>query len=92
MTLVDVQNVGKGVKLTCDEDVKKDTGMITDDDEDQPIAQMYKDELVYRIFGRDAWKKLGNMDPDVAMEKYVTRSSCRESSWMVTRLKLLLYY
>nr|GEV20898.1 FERM/acyl-CoA-binding protein, 3-helical bundle [Tanacetum cinerariifolium] len=39
MTLVDVQNVGKCVKLTCDdddddddidEDVKKDTGLISD--------------------------------------------------------------
>ncbi|GJW79518.1 hypothetical protein Tco_0143493 [Tanacetum coccineum] len=30
----------KCVKLTCDEDVKKDTGLITDDDEDQPIALM----------------------------------------------------
>ncbi|GKF20096.1 hypothetical protein Tco_0068734, partial [Tanacetum coccineum] len=43
MTLVDVQNVGKCVKLTCDdedddddidEDVKKDTGLISDEDDD----------------------------------------------------------
>lgn len=36
---------------------------------------------MYRIFDRDAWQKLGNMDPDVAMEKYVAILSEKVPGW-----------
>ncbi|PWA82922.1 FERM/acyl-CoA-binding protein, 3-helical bundle [Artemisia annua] len=132
MTLVDEKNLGKCVKLTCDddddidEDVKKDTGLISDDDDDWEgveksdlqkrfgLAVDYygkngenlESDVEIELYGLhkvategpchesqpmalklsarakwDAWQKLGNMDPDVAVEKYVAILSEKVPGW-----------
>lgn len=132
MTLVDEKNLGKYVKLTCDddddidEDVKKDTGLISEDDDDwegvekSDLQNMFglavdyyckneedvESEAQMELYGLhkvategpchesqpmalkvsarakwDAWQKLGNMDPDVAMEKYVAILSEKVPGW-----------
>lgn len=32
-------------------------------------------------YARNAWQKLGNMDPDVAMEQYITLLSEKVPEW-----------
>nr|GEY33486.1 FERM/acyl-CoA-binding protein, 3-helical bundle [Tanacetum cinerariifolium] len=131
MTLVDEKNLGTCVKLTCDdeddidEDVKKDTGLISDDDdwegvEKSDLQKMFglavdyyamngenlNSDVEIELYGLhkaategpchedrpialkvsarpkwDAWKKLGNMDPDLAMEKYVALLAEKVPGW-----------
>ncbi|GKC82103.1 FERM/acyl-CoA-binding protein [Tanacetum coccineum] len=133
MTLVDEKNLGMCVKLTCDdeddiieEDVKKDTGLISDDDDDwegveksdlQKIfglaidyygknGENLESDVEMELYGLhkvategpchedqpmalkvsagakwDSWKKLGHMDPDVAMKKYVALLAEKVPGW-----------
>lgn len=48
--------------------------------------------MIIYYFLRSAWQKLGNMNPEIAMEKYMNLLSETIPGWMMNETLVIYYY